>query len=67
MLGEALLEHETIHGEDLPRLFAGKPLERVGSNGKAGGKGKKSKPKKKAVAKAPRKSSKISASAKPKK
>ncbi len=67
MLGEALLEHETIHGEDLPRLFAGQPLERVGANGKAGGKGKKSKPKKKAVVKAPRKSSKISASAKPKK
>ena len=42
LLGNALLEHETIHGEDIPRLFDGKALLRVSSNGKA-----KSKPKRK--------------------
>ncbi|MCH8023560.1 MAG: ATP-dependent zinc metalloprotease FtsH [Candidatus Marinimicrobia bacterium] len=33
LLGEALLKHETIHGEDLPRLFSGEPLLKVSSNG----------------------------------
>ncbi|MCH8837828.1 MAG: ATP-dependent zinc metalloprotease FtsH [Candidatus Marinimicrobia bacterium] len=33
LLGEALLKYETIHGEDLPRLFDGKPLLKVSSNG----------------------------------
>ncbi len=42
LLGDALLEHETIHGEDIPRLFDGKRLLRTSSNGKA-----KSKPKRK--------------------
>lgn len=42
LLGNALLEHETIHGEDIPRLFDGKALLRVSSNGKA-----KTKPKRK--------------------
>ena len=33
LLGEALLKYETIHGEDLPRLFSGEPLLKVSSNG----------------------------------
>ncbi|MCK4577405.1 MAG: ATP-dependent zinc metalloprotease FtsH [Candidatus Marinimicrobia bacterium] len=35
LLGEALLKHETLHGDDIPRLFDGKPLQLVSSvNGK---------------------------------
>lgn len=33
-LANALLEHETIHGDDLPRLFAGKALLKVSPNGR---------------------------------
>jgi len=36
LLAEALLKHETIHGEDLPRLFDGKPLMKVSKNGRPG-------------------------------
>ncbi len=35
LLAQALLEHETIHGEDLPRLFSGKRLLRVSTDGRA--------------------------------
>ncbi|UCD38150.1 MAG: AAA family ATPase, partial [Fidelibacterota bacterium] len=41
LLANALLEHETIHGEDMPRLFAGKTLLRVSSNGRPGSKAKR--------------------------
>jgi len=40
ILAKALLEFETIHGEDMPRLFSGEPLLKVSPNGKAGGKKK---------------------------
>ena len=43
LLGKALLRYETIHGEDLPRLFAGEPLQRVTTNGKADSKSKSGK------------------------
>jgi cell division protease FtsH len=33
-LANALLEHETIHGDDIPRLFAGKTLLKVSPNGR---------------------------------
>ncbi len=67
MMGQALLDYETIHGEDLPRLFDGKPLLRVGTNGKANGKAAGSARKKKTSGKAATKSTNSSASAKPKK
>ena len=34
LLAKALLEHETIHGDDLPRLFSGKRLLRVSTDGR---------------------------------
>ncbi|MFC1548215.1 ATP-dependent zinc metalloprotease FtsH, partial [Candidatus Neomarinimicrobiota bacterium] len=33
-LANALLEYETIHGDDLPRLFAGKAMLKVSPNGR---------------------------------
>jgi len=33
-LANALLEHETVHGEDLPRLFSGKALHRISPDGR---------------------------------
>jgi cell division protease FtsH len=33
-LANALLEYETIHGDDMPRLFAGKALLKVSPNGR---------------------------------
>ena len=33
LLAAALLEHETIHGDDIPRLFAGEALQHVNRNG----------------------------------
>jgi len=34
LLAKALLEHETVQGEDLPRLFSGKRLLRVSTDGR---------------------------------
>ncbi len=34
LLANALLEHETIHSDDLDRLFAGKTLLRISNNGR---------------------------------
>ena len=33
LLAGALLKHETIHGEDIPRLFEGQPLLKISKNG----------------------------------
>ena len=41
LLANALLEHETIHGDDLPRLFSGKTLLRVSPDGRPGAKSKR--------------------------
>jgi len=38
LLAKALLEHETIQGKDLPRLFSGKRLLRVSTDGRPGAK-----------------------------
>ena len=35
LLAQALLEHETIHGDDIPRLFSGKRLLKVSTDGRA--------------------------------
>jgi cell division protease FtsH len=41
LLAKALLEHETIHGEDIPRLFGGKSLLKVSPNGRLKAKSKR--------------------------
>ncbi|UCH11552.1 MAG: ATP-dependent zinc metalloprotease FtsH, partial [Fidelibacterota bacterium] len=41
LLAQALLEHETVHGEDIPRLFTGKSLLKVSPNGRPKAKAKR--------------------------